>query len=65
MKKQDKNPLPENRTYTVEQIAAMLGIGRTAAYALVKADHFKVMRIGSAIRISRKSFDEWMENLEF
>ena len=60
----EKRPLPEARTYTVEDIAAMLNIGRTSAYTLVKEGHFKTVRIGTAIRISKKSFDEWLEELD-
>lgn len=54
---------PESRTYTVEDIASMLNIGRTSAYNLVKEGHFKTVRIGNAIRISKKSFDEWLDTL--
>ena len=54
----------ENRTYTVEDIAKMLNIGRSAAYNLTKEGHFKIVRIGNAIRISKKSFDEWLDQLE-
>ena len=36
MDKKEKKSLPEPRTYTVEQIAAILNIGRTTAYQLVK-----------------------------
>lgn len=53
------------RTYTVEEIAKLLSIGKTTAYALVKEGHFKIVRIGSAIRISRQSFDEWLDRQEF
>ena len=60
----EKRPLPEARTYTVEDIAAMLNIGRTSAYTLVKEGYFKTVRIGTAIRISKKSFDEWLEELD-
>lgn len=59
-----KKPLPESRTYTVEDVAAMLNIGRTSAYMLVKEGHFKMVRIGNAIRISRKVFDAWLESLD-
>ena len=45
------------RTYKVEDIAAMLNIGRTSAYNLVKEGHFKTVRIGNAIRISKKLVD--------
>lgn len=61
MDNKQKKLLPESRTYTVEEIAALLNIGRTTAYQLVKEGHFKTIRIGSAIRISRKSFDKWFE----
>ncbi len=53
--------VPEARTYKVEDIAEILCIGRTSAYNLVRKGHFKVVRIGNAIRISRKSFDEWLD----
>ena len=55
----------EQRTYKVEDIAAMLNIGRTSAYHLVKEGHFKVVRVGNAIRVSKKSFDEWLDAQTF
>ncbi len=58
----NRNP-PGRRTYTVEDIAEILGIGRTSAYNLVKEGHFNVVRIGNAIRISKKSFDAWLDSL--
>lgn len=53
--------LPQNRTYTVDDIAAILGIGRTSAYKPAKSGAFKIMRIGNMIHISRKSFEDWLE----
>ena len=64
MDKKEKKPLPEPRTYTVDQIAAMLSISRTSAYQLVKQEDFRSVRIGNSIRVSKKSFDAWLENLE-
>ena len=55
---------PQTHAYTVEEIAAILHIGRSSAYTLVKKGYFKSVRIGTAIRISRKSFDEWLDQLE-
>lgn len=55
---------PERRTYTVDDIARILNIGRTFAYILVKERHFKIVRIGNAIRISKKSVDAWLDSLE-
>ena len=59
-----KKGSPERRTYTVEEIAQILGIGRTSAYLLVKEGHFKIVRIGNAIRISKRYFDEWLDSLD-
>lgn len=64
MDNKQKKPLPESRAYTVEEIAAILNIGRTTAYHLIKEGPFKIIRIGNAIRIPRKSFDEWLDSLE-
>lgn len=55
--------LENKKTYTVMEIAEMLGIGRKAAYNLVVENHFKVVKIGASIRVSKKSFDEWLNNL--
>ena len=51
----------EKRTYTVNEIQDILGIGRSAAYNLVKENHFHSVRIGGTIRISKKSFDTWLD----
>lgn len=58
MENKEKKPLPESRTYTVDDIRVILGIGRTAAYQLVREGYFKSIRIGSAIRIIKQSFEE-------
>lgn len=52
----------EKRTYTVDEIQDILNISRTTAYELVKMDYFKVIRVGRTIRISKKSFDEWLDS---
>lgn len=64
MDTQEKHTRPEARTYTVDDVAAILNIGRTSAYLLVKEGHFKIVRIGNAIRISKRSFDEWLDSLD-
>lgn len=55
----------QKRTYTVDEIQDILNIGRNSAYELVKMDYFKVIKIGRTIRISKKSFDEWLDNNNF
>ena len=51
----------QSRTYTVNDIAAILGIGRASAYKLANSGLFKTIRIGNMIRISRKSFEDWLK----
>jgi excisionase family DNA binding protein len=53
---------PQKRTYKVEEIAKLLDIGKTSAYNLVREGHFKTVRVGAAIRVSKKSFDEWLDS---
>ena len=60
-KEMEVNSLAGKRTYTVEEIAKILGIGRTAAYSLVHSGVFKAVRIGSSIRVSKVSFDDWLD----
>ena len=55
--------VPEKRTYSVEEIAAILGIGKNKAYLLIKDAEFKVVRIGNSIRIFKKSFDQWLDDV--
>lgn len=54
-------PAYEKRTYTVSEIQDILGIGRNAAYAIVKKGYFSTVRIGGIIRISKRSFDAWLD----
>lgn len=49
------------RTYTVEEIQGILGISRPTAYALVRRREFHSIRIGGKIRISKRSFDAWLD----
>lgn len=46
---------PQSRIYTVNDIAAILGIGRASAYKLANSGLFKT------IRISRKFFEDWLK----
>ena len=59
-KLQERNVANEH-VYTVEEIAREARISRTAAYELVKKGLFPVIRVGSSIRIPRKSFDAWLD----
>ena len=53
---------PEKRVYNVDEIAEILDISRGSAYELIRQGLFRTVRIGSAIRVSRQSFDDWLDN---
>jgi excisionase family DNA binding protein len=52
----------DKRTYTVEEVAALLRISRSKAYELCRQGLFKVIKIGRSVRVSKLSFDEWLDN---
>ena len=51
----------DKRTYPVDEIQDILSISKPSAYNLVKQGLFRSVRIGGSIRISKKSFDEWLD----
>ena len=53
---------PEKRCYTVEDLQIILGVSRGSVYKLLGQNEFRWFKIGSAIRISARSFDEWLDS---
>ena len=51
----------EKRSYSVAEAAEILGVSKRSIYNLCAAEAFKTVRIGKKLRISRKSFDEWLD----
>ncbi len=52
------------RTYSVAEIQSILGIGRRQAYELCQTNLFKVIRVGRTVRVSKLSFDNWLDHNE-
>ena len=59
----EKGPIPDNekRAYSVDDIMAILDISRSSAYILIKKSLFRSVKIGNQLRISKASFDEWLD----
>ena len=57
-----QDQIPGNQAYRVEDIARILNVSKSSAYVLVKQGYFRIVRVGKNIRVSRKSFDEWLDN---
>ena len=51
----NENGTPQSRTYIMNDIAAILGIGHTSTYKLANSGLF------TTIRIFRKSFEDWLK----
>lgn len=55
----------EKQVYTITEVQEMLQISRTAVYQFIgavyqKQEPFIVFKIGKSYRISKKSFDQWV-----
>ncbi|EAE0903707.1 DNA-binding protein [Listeria monocytogenes] len=50
----------QKKTYTIDEIAKQLNISMKSAYALAKSGVFHYVRAGRAIRVSKESFDRWL-----
>ena len=57
-------PCTDKRVYTVDEIAAILRVSRTSAYRLIKTGKFKLVYVGTMLRISKESFDNWLAENE-
>ena len=58
----DPENIPEKRCYTVEDLQMILDVSRGSVYSLLKRKEFKWFQIGGGrYRISKKSFDEWLD----
>lgn len=47
-------------TYSVSEIAIILGISKRSAYKLCEQNLFISKRIGRIIRVNKKSFEDWL-----
>ena len=59
-----KEAVPEKKTYRVEDIQIILDIGRGTAYKLLEQNEFRWFKIGGIYRISKESFDEWLNGIK-
>ena len=53
--------VPEKRSYSVAEIAEILGVSKRSVYNLCSTGVINSVRIGTKLRISKKAFDEWLD----
>ena len=51
-------------TYTVEECARLLGIGRQLAYDRVKTGEIPVIKVGRRLLVPRKALERFLENAQ-
>lgn len=51
---------PERLTYTVAEVAKVLGISMPTAYDLTESEGFPVIRIGRKKLVPKKELEEWL-----
>ena len=51
------------RTYSVQEIAEILQISKSMAYEVCKRSLFQTVKVGKYVRISKPSFDSWLEGM--
>lgn len=51
----------DKRTYTVPEIMELLQISKSKAYELCQQNLFRTIKIGRSVRVSKISFDEWLD----
>ena len=60
VKSPTNSPETTKLVYTVKEVAQLLAISNRAAYNLCNTTKdFKVIRLGTSIRVSKQSFDDW------
>ena len=55
---------PERRCYTVEDLIDILRVSRPSIYNLINEKVFRCVKVGGKYRISKKSFDAWLDAQE-
>ncbi len=54
----------ESLTYSVEQVAALLGVARGVAYASVRNGSIPATRVGRRWLVPRKRFHAWLDGAD-
>ena len=54
--------MPEKRCYTVKEIQEILEVSRPTSLCIIKKERIWIESDGGKDRISKKSFDDWLDH---
>jgi excisionase family DNA binding protein len=49
---------------SIDEIQDILSVSKTTAYNLANSGEFRCVRVGGQYRISKRSFDKWLDALD-
>lgn len=61
MKRAVKETSSERLTYSIPEVAKLLGINTITAYYLAKREDFPAIRIGRRIIVPKAGLEQWLE----
>ena len=56
------NPTVAKRTYTVAEVIDILDVNRKFFFEQCNSGSFKIVHIGRSIRVSKETFDAWLNS---
>ncbi len=59
----DTEPAPAKIAYSIKEACQRVGIGRSSAYAEIKAGRLKIVKCGRRTLIRVADLDAWLANL--
>lgn len=62
MKRAGKESFNSRLTYTVPEVAKLLGVNKIAAYRLAQQKNFPSIRIGRRIVVSKAGLERWLDS---
>ena len=62
--KQNVEPTPARRAFSIPEACQRVGIGRTRLYGEIKEGRLRVRKCGRRSIIRAEDLDEWLDSLE-
>ncbi len=56
-----EEPVVTKMCYSIAEVELILGVSRPSVIKLLKQNEFKWFKVGTVYRISKPSFEEWLQ----